>query len=223
LVVVAFLALCFAVFNVVSGTSKLVDVPDVSEGDPLEQVEFSDFEPEEPIEEEGDSVSAVDGGDPSVGNREGPEEEKVLDARVKQIVGSYASVGNVFEAEGFSNWVGEQIPQARRDQFLDGLVVWAADVAEYYKEKEWEDGSYYDEIAGSLDTYVEVFFHRLGQLAEEAELAREEAAANNSMALPQLLLSLYGLAVVVCIIVFLIAFRVEVSLRNLKELEKSEG
>jgi hypothetical protein len=223
LVVVALLALCFAVINVFSGTSKLVDVPDVSEDDALEQVAFSDFEPEEPVDGDEGSVAGADGEDSSVGDREDSGEKEVLDPRVKQIVASYASVGNVFEAEAFSSWVEERVPRDRRNEFLDGLVAWAADVAGYYKEKEWEDGSYYDEVAASLDTYIEVFSERLRQLADEAKLAKEEAEANNSMALPQLLLSLYGLAVVVCIIVFLIAFRVEVSLRHLKELKKSEG
>jgi DNA helicase HerA-like ATPase len=57
----------------------------------------------------------------------------------------------------------------------------------------------------------------------EAEVAEQEAAANNIVALAELTQSAFDLGVVVAAIIILIAFRVEVNLRHSRSLKEDSS
>lgn len=222
LVVAALLALCFSGAMFFIGASDLTDSADVSATDPVEQIDFVDFQPEEPEEVEPEESAERSVETQSEESTEAEPQEPEIDPRITSVVASYGSVGVELNPVGFTEYVGRTVPDERRDEFLEGLPLWAKDVSVFYKDK-FEEGDYYDEITATLDTYFGEFFVRVDEKALEAEVAEQTAVANNIVALAELTQSAFGLGVVVAAIIILIAFRVEVNLRHLRSLEEDSS
>ncbi len=105
----------------------------------------------------------------------------------------------------------------REDEFLDGFVDWSEDVNDFYTGKN-DDGELSEEIGNTIGTYIVEFDTRVSEKEFAASESSVEAATNNVEGLSQLLFCLYALGAVVAVIVILLAFKIEVDLRAIRDL-----
>ena len=210
LVVAALVALLVAVLSLVRGLSNVLDSPDVDSTDEIEQVEFSDHEPQE-IE-----VSEAVGSTAGSTRKPAGTTEPKLDSRIVEIDDNYESVGSGVNGEGVAE-IAEKFGE-RKDEFLDGFVDWSEDVSDFYSGKNG-DGKRTEEIGETLGVYLSEFRKGVEAKGFEAHESSEEAAENNVEGFSQLLFVLYALGAVVSVIVILLAFKIEVDLRAIRDLK----
>ncbi len=143
-----------------------------------------------------------------------PAEQK-LDPRIVEIDENYTAVGSGVNKEALAN-MSESVGE-REDEFLDGFVDWSEDVNDFYTGKN-DDGELSEEIGNTIGTYIVEFDTRVSEKEFAASESSVEAATNNVEGLSQLLFCLYALGAVVAVIVILLAFKIEVDLRAIRDL-----